>query len=192
MWGYYLYRFGLPLLVSLIILYFLSAFRWTKHKGWWLAGLFFGISLVCLLPMNGNPFDQVKLAHDKSQQVLKQAKSLTTSDFMGLSEPKLANKVTAKEIQKTAQQLPLVASDQRQEAKKAVQLAWDCWHVTQVQKFFAENLGYNPDVPSLYPDKSKIKVNKLAEAEQLLNNLKNSDKKYELKSYLKDCQTVTQ
>lgn len=191
-WGYYLYRFGLPLLVGLITLCILNYYRWTKHKGWWFAGLFFAISLVCLLPMKGNPFDQVKLAHDKSQQVLKQAHNLTTSSFMGLSEPHLANKVTDKEIQKTATQLHFVESDQRQEAQKAIQTAWDCWHVKQAQTFFTENLGFNPDEPLLYPDKSKIKVNKLSEAEQLLDKLKDSDKKYQLKSYLKDCQSIKQ
>lgn len=142
--------------------------------------------------MKGNPFDQVKLAHDKSQQVIKQAEDLTTSGFMGLSEPTLAHKVTDKDIQNTANQLPLVEPNKRQDAQKAVETAWDCWHVNQVQRFFAESLGFNPNEHVLYPDKAKIKFDKFAKAKQLLNSLKDSGKKTQLKSYLKDCRAVMQ
>jgi len=189
--GFYLaYRYVLPVITSsvVLILFFVTR-KEQKHKGWWVAFLFFGLSVAILLPMKGNPFEARKQAHEQSVHTLEQLDALTVGNGW-FSQPELAENVTDKIIQSAEKQLPLVEKRKQKKAKEQLQLAWDCWNVHQAELFFSEHLGWHMGSFFNYPEKETIQPDSFQEAHKLLSKINAHDKKAPLETYLADCEKL--
>jgi len=117
MWSYYGYQWGLPFLIaSLILFLFIKRWKKRKHSGWWLAFLFFSLTLVLTIPVKANPFEQQLAAYQKSEEILQQLSDLTNHSFF--KSVTLAENVTEKEIDSLSKQLVFVSENKQETAKE--------------------------------------------------------------------------
>jgi len=191
MMGLYLaYRYLLPVIIgSVVLILFFVSRKEQEHKGWWLAFLFFGLSIALLMPMKGNPFEARKQAHEQSVNTVEQLDALTVGNGW-FSQPELAESITDKTIQSVEKQLPLVEKRKQKRAKEQLQLTWDCWNVQQAELYFSENLGWHVGSSFNYAEKNKINPDSFQQAHRLLNKIKDPDKKSPLEKYLADCEKL--
>jgi len=121
--GFYLaYRYVLPVIIgSVVLILFFVTRKEQKHKGWWVAFLFFGLSVAILLPMKGNPFEAREQAHEQSVHTLEQLDALTVGNGW-FSQPELSENVTDKTIQSAEKQLSLV--EKRKQKKRKNSFNW--------------------------------------------------------------------
>ena len=190
MWSYYGYKFLLPVLIVLLSIFIFVQWRKERvHHGWWLAFLFFSLSLALAIPVKANPFQNNLDNYEESKKIVQQINNLYSKNWM---EPViLKENITKKEIESFENKIKTVSSKgQQKKAKKAIETAWDGWNNQQAALFFTENLGWESDVFLDTPHLSTINVDSIPQAHKLLDKLKGSSLKSALTTFLKGCEEL--
>ena len=190
MWLFYGYKFLLPVLIALISLFIFITWREDRvHHGWWLAFLFFSLSLALAIPVKANPFQNNLSNYEESKKIVQQINDLYSKEWL---EPViLKENITKKDIENFESKIKTLSSKgQQKKAKKAIETAWDGWNNQQATLFFVENLGFEPDVLYDTPHLSTINVDSIPQAHELLDKLKSSSLKSKLESFLKGCEEL--
>ena len=77
MWLFYGYKFLLPVLIAIISLFIFITWREDRvHHGWWLAFLFFSLSLALAIPVKANPFQNNLNNYEESKKIVQQINGL--------------------------------------------------------------------------------------------------------------------
>ncbi|MGL4390111.1 MAG: hypothetical protein ACRCTN_04365 [Carnobacterium maltaromaticum] len=190
MWSYYGYKFLLPVLIVLFSLFIFMQWRKERvHHGWWLAFLFFSLSLALAIPVKANPFQNNLDNYEESKKVVQQINDLYSKDWL---EPViLKENITKKDIETFENKIKTLSSKgQQKKAKKAIETAWDGWNNQQAALFFTENLGWESDVFYDTPHLSTINVDSIPQAHKLLDKLKGSSLRSTLATFLKGCEEL--
>ncbi|MFI3940102.1 hypothetical protein [Vagococcus fluvialis] len=190
MWSYYGYKFLLPVLIVLFSVFIFVQWRKDRvHHGWWLAFLFFSLSLALAIPVKANPFQNNLDNYEESKKVVQQINDLYSKKWL---EPViLKENITKQDIETFENKIKTLSSKgQQKKAKKAIETAWDGWNNQQAAIFFAENLGWESDVFYDAPHLSTINADSIPQAHELLDRLKSSSLKSKLESFLKGCEEL--
>ena len=192
MWLFYGYKFLLPVLIALISLFIFITWRENRvHHGWWLAFLFFSLSLALAIPVKANPFQSNLDKYQKDEKTVQQINELYSKSLLLFAPVELKEDVTKNEIESFEKKIKTLSTKgQRKKAKKKIETAWDAWNNQQATLFFVENLGFEPDVLYDTPHLSTINVDSIPQAHELLDKLKSSSLKSKLESFLKGCEEL--
>jgi len=190
MWLFYGYKFFLPVLIAIISLFIFITWRKDRiHHGWWLAFLFFSLSLALAIPVKANPFQSNLDNFEKDKKTVQQINELYSKALF--SPVELKENVTKNDIESFEKQIKTLSSKgQRKKAKKEIETAWEGWNNQQAILFFVENLGWEPDVLYDEPHMSTINIDRIPQAHELIDKLKYSSLKYKLNSFLKGCEDL--
>ena len=190
MWLFYGYKFLLPVLIAIISLFIFIPWREDRvHHGWWLAFLFFSLSLALTIPVKANPFQNNLNNYEESKKIVQQINDLYSKEWL---EPViLKENITKKDIENFENKIKTLSSKgQQKKAKKAIETAWDGWNNQQAALFFAENLGWESDVFYDTPHLSTINVDSIPQAHKLLDKLKGSSLRSTLANFLDGCEEL--
>ena len=190
MWLFYGYKFVLPVLIAIISLLIFITWREDRvHHGWWLAFLFFSLSLALAIPVKANPFQNNLNNYEESKKIVQQINGLYSKEWL---EPViLKENITKKDIENFENKIKTLSSKgQQKKAKKAIETAWDGWNNQQAALFFAENLGWESDVFYDTPHLSTINVDSIPQAHKLLDKLKGSSLRSTLANFLDGCEEL--
>lgn len=190
MWLFYGYKFLLPVLIAIISLFIFITWREDRvHYGWWLAFLFFSLSLALAIPVKANPFQNNLNNYEESKKIVQQINGLYSKEWL---EPViLKENITKKDIENFENKIKTLSSKgQQKKAKKAIETAWDGWNNQQAALFFAENLGWESDVFYDTPHLSTINVDSIPQAHKLLDKLKGSSLRSTLANFLDGCEEL--
>lgn len=190
MWLFYGYKFVLPVLIAIISLLIFITWREDRvHHGWWLAFLFFSLSLALTIPVKANPFQNNLNNYEESKKIVQQINDLYSKEWL---EPViLKENITKKDIENFENKIKTLSSKgQQKKAKKAIETAWDGWNNQQAALFFAENLGWESDVFYDTPHLSTINVDSIPQAHKLLDKLKGSSLRSTLATFLDGCEEL--
>ncbi|MDT2850367.1 hypothetical protein P7H60_14525 [Vagococcus carniphilus] len=190
MWLFYGYKFLLPVLIAITSLFIFITWREDRvHHGWWLAFLFFSLSLALAIPVKANPFQNNLNNYEESKKIVQQINGLYSKEWL---EPViLKENITKKDIENFENKIKTLSSKgQQKKAKKAIETAWDGWNNQQAALFFAENLGWESDVFYDTPHLSTINVDSIPQAHKLLDKLKGSSLRSTLANFLDGCEEL--
>ena len=190
MWLFYGYKFVLPVLIAIISLLIFITWREDRvHHGWWLAFLFFSLSLALAIPVKANPFQNNLNNYEESKKIVQQINGLYSKEWL---EPViLKENITKKDIENFENKIKTLSSKgQQKKAKKAIETAWGGWNNQQAALFFAENLGWESDVFYDTPHLSTINVDSIPQAHKLLDKLKGSSLRSTLANFLDGCEEL--
>jgi len=185
MWLFYGYKLLLPVLIMFFSFFIFIKWRKNKvHHGWWLAFLFFSLTLALAIPVKANPFQKNLMSYEKSNEIVSQLKDLTTHN---LFMPVILNEnVTEQDIKSLEKQLPLVSNSKQKKARKYLNQALEGLSVKTTTDFFVENLNWDTKSDFQLLTKEKINIDCLEEAHKLVDALPDRKEKTAFNNYLEE------